>query len=110
MPKYFDLKIENDDLAIDPYNQAELLWDRDSIAQDLIHMIRETGYLVAMVGERNPDRRSLLLQKIMIEAEKDVRIVPGTVRISTDGSLKRWTLRCDTYEFGKIAKTLEAGT
>lgn len=109
MPKYFDLKIEDDDLKRDENNQAVLVWDRDSIAQDIKHMIRETGLLVDMIGERNPERRRLLLQKITIEVERDERIVPGTVTITDDGSLERWTLHAETYEYGAIAQTLEAG-
>lgn len=106
--KYYDLKISlADDLATDGSKRAELVWDLDSIAQDVKHMIRESGYLVDMVGERNPERRRLLLQQIAILVEGDSRIVPGTVAISTDGSLKRWTLRAETYEFGSLSQTLE---
>lgn len=108
MPKYFDLKIDDDDLLTDDYNQAVLVYDRDSIAQDVKHMIRESGYLVAMIGERDPDQRRLLLQQIMILVEEDKRIVPGTVSISSDGTLKRWTLRAETYEFGPLSQILEA--
>lgn len=106
--KYFDLKIDDDDLLTDDNNQAVLVFDRDSIAQDIVHMIRESGYLVAMVGQRDADQRRLLLQQIMILVEEDKRIVPGTVAISSDGTLQRWTLRADTYEFGPLSQVLEA--
>lgn len=107
MPKYFDLKIVDDDLATDADNQPEMVWDRDSIAQDIKHMIRESGYLVAMIGERNAEAREILLQKIALLVEEDRRIRPGTVGITTDGSLRRWTLLADTYEFGKLTQLLE---
>ncbi len=108
MAKYVDLKISKyDDLATDDARAAELVLDVDVIAQDVKHMIRESGYLVAMIGERNPDRRRLLLQQISMLVEEDTRIVPGTVEITDDGSLKRWTLSAETYEFGRFTHALE---
>ena len=107
MAKYIDLRMTDDDLEMSGTRQAVLLSDRDSIGQDLKHMIRESGLLVAMVGERDSERRGLLLQKLMTLVEDDTRVVPGTVRVSDDGTLKHWTLRAETYEFGPLSETVE---
>ncbi len=110
MAIYKDILISNDDLALDG-SQAVAIYDRDVIAQDLIHAIRESGYLVKMVAERSAERRNLLLTKIILLAEDDDRIIPGTVEIgaSADNFIAgsgRWTLTASTYEFGTITLTL----
>lgn len=105
--KYIDLLISDDDLALDPAGVPELVWDRDSIAQDIKHAIRESGYLVEMVAERSRDRRRLLMQKIRLLVEDDLRIVPGTVEIEPlwfgfPGNEGRWGLVAQTREFGAV--------
>jgi hypothetical protein len=113
MSTYSDILIKDDDLAVDGNRQAVMIYDRDVIAQDLIHAIRESGYLVECVAERSPERRQLLLQKIILLAEDDERIVPGTVEIKASAanfidSKGVWTLTADTYEFGMINLKLES--
>jgi len=115
MAKYFDIRMKNDDLAVDGNRQAEILTDVDVITQDIIHMIRESGYLVEMIAERKPERRKLLLMKIRLLVEEDERIVPGTVKLTEAGDnfiggRGTWTLSADTYEFGKANLQLEATT
>ena len=44
--KYIDLLISNDDLTPDAGGIPEKIADRASIAQDLVHMIRESGRCV----------------------------------------------------------------
>lgn len=97
---YSDILMENDDLSVDRDNQALIIEDRDVITQDLIHAIRESGYLVEMIAERDPERRRLLKNKIILLAEEDTRIIPGTVEFATEGG--KWTLAAETYEFGKV--------
>lgn len=111
MTIYSDLLIDDDDLAVDGAGQAEIVTDRDCIIQDLIHAIRETGYLVTMVAERNPDKRKLLLQEIVLLVEDDERIVPGSVTITENtpsgfGKSWSWDLMADTYEFNNIQLNL----
>ncbi|MDD5598784.1 MAG: DUF2590 family protein [Victivallaceae bacterium] len=105
MATYKDVRIKDDDLNLDGDGQAAIIYDIDVIAQDLIHAIRESGYLVEMVAERSPERRELLLQKIILLVEDDERIIPGTVEITASpdnfiGSAGKWTLAAKTYEFG----------
>lgn len=100
------------DLIVLPDNQAQILTDRAVIAQDLIHMIRESGLLIEMVGERSADRRRLLAVKIILLVETDTRIIPGTVIFNVDtvtGRTVKWTLTADTYEFGILKYTLTTG-
>ena len=50
--KYIDLLISNDDLTPDAGGIPEKIADRASIAQDLVHMIRESGLLTEMLANR----------------------------------------------------------
>ncbi|MEH6649987.1 MAG: DUF2590 family protein [Motiliproteus sp.] len=105
--KYIDLLIEGDDLSLDQAGLPVLVFDRDSIAQDIKHAIRESGHLIEMVAERSDEKRRLLLQKIRMVVEEDRRIVPGTVEITLltpnfTGSAGDWALVADTREFGPV--------
>lgn len=106
MTKYLDLHIIDDDITPDAGGLPLKLDGRASIAQDLVHMIRERGYLTAMLAERNARLRQELMVKITIDVDDDVRIRPGTARIeeSTPGML--W-LTATTVDYGDISLTLE---
>ncbi|RMN47656.1 hypothetical protein ALQ60_04785, partial [Pseudomonas syringae pv. papulans] len=49
MSEYVDLLIMNNDLVLDPARQPLLVDDRASIAQDIAHLIRESGLLITLV-------------------------------------------------------------
>ncbi len=100
MATYSDILIESDDLSVDENCQTKIIEDRSVILQDLIHAIRESGYLVEMIAERDDERQRLLQNKIIELAEDDPRIIPGTVVF--EGSGKLWILTAETYEFGKL--------
>lgn len=105
MTVYKDVKIVDDDLDLDGDDQATIIYDQDVIIQDLIHAIRESGFLLEMIAERSDERRQLLQQKIILLAEDDERIIPGSVKITADPnnfklSEGKWTLKANTYEFG----------
>ena len=51
-PKYRDLLITDDDITLDAGGYPVLVTERACIAQDIQHMIRESGLLVDLVGER----------------------------------------------------------
>ena len=112
MKKYLDLKITDDTLAVDGDGQAIFVSDLDCIVQDIRHMIRESGYLVAIIGERSQEQRQLYLQRIIRLVEDDRRVIPGTVQITAssdnfknnDGA---WSLTASTYEYGKTSLNLE---
>ena len=100
MPKYTDIKIADDDLALE-HGDAALIFDRDVILQDLRHALRESGLPTLLVGERDAEKRQLLYQKIEELAEEDPRIVPGTVSVRKSGA-GRFDLVGSTYDFGDI--------
>jgi len=104
--KYFDLIITDDDITLDVGGIPARCWDRDSIAQDIKHMIRESGLLVELVANRDEGKKAENLVKITIAVDNDERIVPGSCEI-TEVELGRFILLADTVEFGSINLTLE---
>ena len=50
MSEYIDLLIAGNDLVLDLSRQPLLIDDRASIAQDIAHMIRDSGLLVTPGG------------------------------------------------------------
>lgn len=98
---YWDLRIVDNDIALDLGRQPLKLADRASIAQDIAHMIRERGYLTAMIAERDSRKRRHQMVLITIAVDDDKRIVPGTAQIteSTPGEL--W-LTAKTVSYGEL--------
>ena len=101
MSDYVDLLIAGNDLVLDPSNQPLLIDDRASIAQDIAHMIRESGLLVTLIAERDPLRQRDCLQQLELRVEDDIRLVPGTVRIlrQTSGVYR---VTATTVKFGDV--------
>lgn len=105
MSEYVDLLIVGNDLVLDPSNQPLLIDDRASIAQDIAHMIRESGLLVTLVAERDPLRRRDCLQQLELRVEDDVRLVPGTARILAQAS-GEYLVTATTVKFGDVKVTV----
>jgi hypothetical protein len=105
MSLYIDLLITGNDLTLDPSNQPLLVDDRASIAQDIGHMIRESGLLVTLVAERDRFRQADCIQQLELLAEADVRLVPGTVRILEEEKGK-YLVTAKTVEFGSVEVVL----
>lgn len=105
MSLYIDLLITNNDLTLDPSSQPLLVEDRASIAQDIAHMIRESGLLVTLVAERDRFRQSDCIQQLELLVEADVRLVPGTVRILEEEKGK-YLVTAKTVEFGSVEVVL----
>ena len=105
MSEYIDLLIAGNDLVLDPSNQPLLIDDRASIAQDIAHMIRESGLLITLVAERDPLRQRDRLQQLELRMEDDVRLVPGTARIFplTSGA---YLVTATTVKFGDVKVTV----
>ena len=95
-----DLLITDDDLTL-VSGDARPIKDRDCIAQDIKHMIREKGYAARMVGNRNNLEIAQLAQEIEIEMELDTRLVPGTAEVVNAGDGKFFAF-ADTVEFGRL--------
>ncbi|MCE1054115.1 DUF2590 family protein [Pseudomonas alloputida] len=99
MSLYIDLLITNNDLTLDPSNQPVLVDDRASIAQDIAHMIRESGLLVTLMAERDRFRQADCIQQLELLVETDERLVPGTVQITETGS-GQYRVAATTVAFG----------
>jgi hypothetical protein len=105
MSLYIDLLITNNDLTLDASKQPVLIDDRASIAQDIAHLIRESGLLVTLVAERDRFRQSDCIQQLELLIEADERLVPGTTRfIAQDPG--QYLVTAKTIEFGSIEVTL----
>ncbi len=100
MATYTDIKMQGDDIVTDDAGQPIQIYDRDVIAQDIGHALRESGHLEALIAERSVNRRALIFKEMRILIENDPRTVPGTssIKEQSPGAL---LITADT-EFGKI--------
>lgn len=105
MSEYVDLLIVNNDLALDPSRQPLLIDDRACIAQDIAHMIRDSGLLVRLVAERDRLRQRDCIQQLELLVEDDQRLVPGTARI-TQQEPGVYLVTAKTLKFGSIEVSL----
>ena len=105
MSEYIDLLISGNDLVLDPARQPLLVSDRASIAQDIAHMIRESGLLVTLVAERNRLKQRDCIQQLELLVENDVRLVPGTAKIS-ELAAGQYLVTAKTLQFGDMEVTL----
>lgn len=96
---YFDLLIASDGIVLDEFGLPLTIDARASIAQDIKHMIRESGLLIEMIGERNGEKVRSKMMRIEQLVEDDVRIRPGTARVT----------RTDVNSFFITAKTMKYG-
>ncbi|OLF56567.1 DUF2590 family protein [Pseudomonas chlororaphis] len=101
MSEYIDLLIEGNDLVLDPSRQPRLIEDRASIAQDIAHMIRESGLLVTLVAERSRNRQADCILQLELLVEADERLVPGTARITQDKP-GQYLVTAKTLKFGAV--------
>jgi hypothetical protein len=105
MSEYIDLLILENDLVLDPSRQPLLIEDRASIAQDIAHMIRESGLLVTLVAERSTLRQRDCIQQLELLVEADERLVPGTALIK-QVQPGQYLITAKTLKFGTIEVTL----
>lgn len=101
MADYIDLRITDNDLTLDTGNEPTLLDDQDSIIQDTKHLIRDSGLLSAVIGERDNAKVLLLMQRLEIMIEDDVRLIPGTVRITRQDT-ELFFVTADTVKYNTI--------
>lgn len=99
MADYLDILISGDSVALDNFGLPLTVEGRASIAQDIKHMVRETGLLVEMIGERNAQRIKRNMVRIEQAVENDARIRPGTARMT----------RLNNDTFFITAKTMKYG-
>lgn len=103
--QYIDLLIQNNDLVLDLARQPEPIQDRASIAQDIAHMIRDSGLLVTLVAERDRLRQRDCIQQLELLVEEDERLVPGTAQIVDQGK-GVYLVTATTLAFGDIGVTV----
>ncbi len=82
MAKYIDILIQGDQIALDSAGLPVQITDRDVIAQDVRHMLRESGLLEQLIAERSAAMRRLIFKQIRMLVETDARIIPGTSEIN----------------------------
>ena len=105
MSEYIDLLIQNNDLVLDLSRQPLLIDDRASIAQDIAHMIRDSGLLVTLVAERDRLKQRDCIQQMELLVEADERLVPGTAQI-IQGEPGHYLVTATTVKFGKLEVSL----
>ncbi|MBC3436749.1 MULTISPECIES: DUF2590 family protein [Pseudomonas] len=101
MSDYIDLLIHDNDLVLDPSHQPLLIEDRASIAQDIAHMIRDSGLLVTLVAERSRQRQADCILQLELLVEDDERLLPGTARVLEEHP-GRYLVTAKTLKFGDI--------
>lgn len=99
---YIDLLITNDDFVLNTGNEAVLCNNRQSIGQDVIHSIIESGLATELIAERSPTLRGDIFTRMELLIEDDERLIPGTVSI-TEETLSRLWVTADTYDFGALS-------
>ena len=99
--KYLDLSVTDDDLTLDVGRNVETCTDRDVIAQDIVHMIREKGFLPPLVANRNRGIIDQTMVKITLAVDNDHRIVPGSATIE-ESDTGTFYLIADTIDFDSI--------
>ena len=105
MSEYIDLLIEDNDFDLDLSRQPVPVEDRACIAQDIGHMIRESGLLVTLVAERNRLKQRDCIQQLELLVEADVRLVPGTASIK-ELAPGQYLVTATTLQFGTVEVTL----
>lgn len=98
---HFDLLITDNDLSYGADNAPLTVDGRPSIAQDIVHRIRESNLLVPTIAERSAMLRRNAYVQIETLVEDDVRIVPGScsVKEAQQGQLQ---VLAKTYEYQGI--------
>lgn len=99
--QYIDLLIQDNDLVLDLSRQPAPIQDRASIAQDIAHMIRDSGLLVTLVAERDRLRQRDCIQQLELLVEDDERLVPGTAQI-IEQEPGVYLVTATTLAFGQI--------
>lgn len=105
MTEYVDLLIQDNDFALDVSHQPIPVEDRACIAQDIGHMIRESGLLVTLIAERSRLRQRDCIQQLELLVETDVRLVPGTAKFTQLAS-GQYLVTAKTLKFGNVEVSL----
>lgn len=99
---YIDLLITDRDFTLNSGNEPVMCNNRASIGQDIVHAIIESGLATRLVAERSPVMRADIITQLVLLAEEDERVIPGTVQITEESLTKLW-VTAETYDFGSIS-------
>ncbi len=102
---YFDILISGDSIALDSFGLPLFVTGRESIAQDIKNMIRESGYLIDMIAERNAQRVQYFMTLIEELVENDERIRPGTASLVRETN-DTFLLTATTMKYGDVGFSL----
>lgn len=100
MNKYSDILISNGALTLSA-REPTLVDSRNSIGQDVKHMIMESGLATQLIAQRSAVLRADIITKIELLVETDTRLVPGSIVLS-ETTLGTIQLTAATVEFGKV--------
>ncbi len=98
---YVDILITDNDLTLDVGGEPQLIYDADCITQDIKHLIRDSGLMVEIIGQRNDVSVRANLQTLVLMIEEDDRLVPGTIAI-TRTDTETFFVTATTYKYGAI--------
>lgn len=98
---YIDLLIVGGGFSLNGGNEPVTCNNQQSIGQDIIHSVIESGLIVELIAERSPILRADVFTQLELLVENDGRIIPGTVEVHEE-SAKRLFVTAQTYEFGTI--------
>ncbi len=99
--KYSDLLIQDGVLILD-LAQPVLTHTRASIAQDVKHLLMDSGLVTQLLAQRSATLRADVLTKMELLIETDVRLVPGSIELNIR-TPSLITITATTYEFGPLA-------
>ncbi|OAT39914.1 hypothetical protein M988_3019 [Hafnia paralvei ATCC 29927] len=105
-PKYIDLLITDGDFTLDSGREPLRCNNCESIGQDIVHSILESGITAQLIGERSPTMRGDVITQLILLVEDDERLIPGTIVI-TEESLSRLYVTAETYDFGTLSKGVD---
>lgn len=98
---YLDLLITERDVLLDDGKMPVRCGNRLSIAQDIKHMLLESGLPTALIGERSGVIRADIRLQMILLIEEDERIEAGSVQIF-EKDFKTLIISADTVDFGRL--------
>ena len=110
--KYVDVLVTDGGMDFDLGTQPIMTDNRQSIGQDVMHSILESGVARELSAERNKAKRYYELTLIVMLVEEDERIVAGSATATEMGASTKSDLlillTADTEEFGPVTLEIEA--
>ncbi|ELY6322055.1 DUF2590 family protein [Cronobacter turicensis] len=99
---YIDLLIGGRNFTLNPGNEPVLCNNSQSIGQDIVHAILESGLATELVAERSPTLRADILTRLELLIESDERIEPGTALVNEESQTRLW-ITAGTWDFGPVS-------